>query len=509
MNLAILLEHEQKVNNSLFYIFTLASMAFFLLIVLVLHVPIVRSASILLGVMAALLARLLSKGKYKHLQKYLYILAMSVIITAVFIVLDEANRGVVLLPFIILIAATMYYNMRLVAFYVAITLVFNGLGFLLANHAYLANYPPSFWFFSSLLFVVAAILAMFLANKAHQLITLTATKQAEADELTMTLSQTLSNVSDHSGTTLNISEDLVTQSKGITALMGNISHQTSSIAAGMEELSAAAQQIYASSQEVGAMLSSIQQDVDKASTEAEQIDQRADGIFNRAQQSRQTTLRLYENIQKEVNQAIDEIQAVDKIAGLAGQISDLADQTNLLALNAAIEAARAGEHGRGFAVVAQEVGVLADKSAVAVQHIQDMNEQVNQAMHRLIDQCNNLLGFIDEDVTRDQKILEEVGQAYKNDGESIRNLTQLLQTSVLALAESTQEIVKSIESTTMTIEQTSTHSQEIATESEQTSLGAEAIAEIALQMQDSTRKLTEMLSSIQGSDVVFKSNQKP
>ena len=132
-----------------------------------------------------------------------------------------------------------------------------------------------------------------------------------------------------------------------------------------------------------------------------------------------------------------------------------------------------------------------------------MNEQVNQAMHRLIDQCNNLLGFIDEDVTRDQKILEEVGQAYKNDGESIRNLTQLLQTSVLALAESTQEIVKSIESTTMTIEQTSTHSQEIATESEQTSLGAEAIAEIALQMQDSTRKLTEMLSSIQRSDVVF------
>jgi len=162
---------------------------------------------------------------------------------------------------------------------------------------------------------------MFLANKAHQLITLTATKQAEADELTVTLRQTLSNVSDHSGTTLNISEDLVTQSKGITALMGNISHQTSSIAAGMEELSAAAQQIYASSQEVGAMLSSIQQDVDKASTEAEQIDQRADGIFNRAQQSRQTTLRLYENIQKEVNQAIDEIQAVDKIAGLAGQIS--------------------------------------------------------------------------------------------------------------------------------------------------------------------------------------------
>ena len=501
MNSTILLEHEQKVNNSLFYVFTLASVAFFLLFVSVLNVPVGRSASILLGVVAALLARLLSKGKYKHLQKYLYILAMSGIMTAVFIILDEANRGVVLLPFIILIAATMYYNMRLVAFYVAVTLVFNGLGFVFANHAYLANYPSSFWFFSSLLFVVAAILAMFLAHKASQLITLTAAKQAEADELMIVLSQTLGNVSDHSGSTLSISEDLVTQSKGITALMGNISDQTSSIAAGMEELSAAAQQIYASSEEVDARLSSIRLDVEQAGTEAKEIDKRADEIFNRAKQSRQATLRLYENIHKEVNQAIDDSRAVDKIAGLAGQISDLANQTNLLALNAAIEAARAGEHGRGFAVVAQEVGELADKSAVAVQHIQDMNQQVNQAMHRLIDQCNNLLRFVSEDVTRDQKILEEAGQAYKSDGESIQNLTLLLQTSVLALAESTQEIVKSIESTAMTIEHTSTQSREIAADSEQTSQGAETIAAVAQQMQESTRRLNEMLSGIQLSSV--------
>ncbi len=89
---AILLDHEQKVNNSLFYVFSLASVAFFLLIVLVLHVPLTRSASILLGVVAALLARLLSKGKYKHLQKYLYILVMSALMTAVFVVLDQANR---------------------------------------------------------------------------------------------------------------------------------------------------------------------------------------------------------------------------------------------------------------------------------------------------------------------------------------------------------------------------------------------------------------------------------
>ena len=58
---AILLEHEQQVNNRLFYVFSLASIAFFPLTVLLLHVPVTKSASILLGVVAALLARLLSK----------------------------------------------------------------------------------------------------------------------------------------------------------------------------------------------------------------------------------------------------------------------------------------------------------------------------------------------------------------------------------------------------------------------------------------------------------------
>jgi methyl-accepting chemotaxis protein len=494
---AILLEHEQQVNNRLFYVFSLASIAFFPLTVLLLHVPVTKSASILLGVVAALLARLLSKGKYKHLQKYLYILFMSAFITAVFIVLDKANRGVVLLPFIILIAAAMYYNLRLVAFYVVTTLLFNALGFVLVQDSYLINYPVSFWLFSPMLFVVAAIIAMFLVHRASQLITLTAAKQAEADELTSVLGETLTNVSAHSGSILSISEDLAAKSKDITAFMENISNQTSSIASDMEELSAAAQQIYSSSEEVDAMLGTIQQEIDKAEAEAEQIDQRTEEILKRAEQSRQATMQLYENIQKEVTQAIADSRAVEEISGLAEQISELANQTNLLALNAAIEAARAGEHGRGFAVVAQEVGALADKSAVTVQHIQGMNQQVYQAMHHLIDQCNNLLQFISEDVTRDQKILEEVGQAYKSDGESIHNLTQLLHSNFLALAESTQEIVKGIESTVMTIEHTTAQTREIAADSEQASQAADIIEAVAQQMQENTRKLNEMMSGIQ------------
>ena len=66
---------------------------------------------------------------------------------------------------------------------------------------------------------------------------------------------------------------------------------------------------------------------------------------------------------------IDNAQKIGEIVQLVGNI---AAQTNLLALNASIEAARAGEHGEGFAVVAEEVRLLADESAKAVQGISDL-----------------------------------------------------------------------------------------------------------------------------------------
>ena len=61
-----------------------------------------------------------------------------------------------------------------------------------------------------------------------------------------------------------------------------------------------------------------------------------------------------------------------KIGEIVQLVGNIAAQTNLLALNASIEAARAGEHGKGFAVVAEEVRLLADESAKAVQGISSL-----------------------------------------------------------------------------------------------------------------------------------------
>ena len=90
------------------------------------------------------------------------------------------------------------------------------------------------------------------------------------------------------------------------------------------------------------------------------------------QHSLHTVKRLEENASQ-----------VEQVIGLVGEV---AAQTNLLALNASIEAARAGEHGKGFAVVAEEVRLLADESAKAVQGISSLIQNIQSGVQSVVQQ---------------------------------------------------------------------------------------------------------------------------
>ncbi|WP_285767930.1 methyl-accepting chemotaxis protein [Peribacillus sp. SI8-4] len=171
-----------------------------------------------------------------------------------------------------------------------------------------------------------------------------------------------------------------------------------------------------------------------------------DGIKQLAkenQQSLETVKRLEEHAKK-----------VEQIIGLVG---DIAAQTNLLALNASIEAARAGEHGKGFAVVAEEVRLLADQSAKAVQGISNLVQNIQVEVQAVVKQISDQVNSANEEA---QKGTET--------DIAIEGMTKTVHNVVAAVKDITELVDRQMES----VEETSRQSQEVAAIAQQTSAGA-------------------------------------
>ncbi|MCK6598036.1 MAG: methyl-accepting chemotaxis protein [Bdellovibrionaceae bacterium] len=95
---------------------------------------------------------------------------------------------------------------------------------------------------------------------------------------------------------------------------------------------------------------------------------------------------------QESNKEIGEIVTlISEIGNKTKVINDIVFQTKLLSFNASVEAARAGEHGKGFSVVAEEVGNLAHMSGNSAKEITQLlessinrvNEIVNNTKQRV------------------------------------------------------------------------------------------------------------------------------
>lgn len=289
------------------------------------------------------------------------------------------------------------------------------------------------------------------------------------------------------------SEELAASGEDIAAGMQQVSASTEEIAAGLEEVSASTQEINVAGQEVAAALTEVKEEAQQSYQNAQEIEERAVQVQRAAKKAQNNTIGIYENIRQKTVQALEEARVVEEISGLAENIAGIAAQTNLLALNAAIEAARAGEQGKGFAVVAEEVRKLAEDSARAVGEIHTLTRQVQDTIRNLVDNANELLQFINDDIIRDYNYMLNISQQYKEDADTLSELTGDINHNIQTVMQSMQDIGQAIESTSATMQESTAGAQEIAHSTQTAARSANDIYTISRKMAEYAENLNQLI----------------
>lgn len=227
----------------------------------------------------------------------------------------------------------------------------------------------------------------------------------------------------------NIMSKIINSSNVLDGVVGKVAESVTSssdsandISAIMEELSATMEEVSATTGGVSSNTASAEEKVKYMAEQTKIISQYAQEMKGRAvtleqiaNDNKNSTSQVINDITGELNTALENSRSVEKVAQLTEDILSISSQTNLLALNASIEAARAGEAGKGFAVVADEIRQLADSSRETANNIQTINEQVIEAVNGLVKASERIISYINENILPDYEAFVQGGRQYSED----------------------------------------------------------------------------------------------
>ncbi len=288
---------------------------------------------------------------------------------------------------------------------------------------------------------------------------------------------------------LHIADDNVTNTSAaleeLSASMETVSGNVSHINARVEDVKGAAQEI-------------ADQATDGTQT-ASSIKAEADELKARVIQKKAEAGDQVERLSSTLMESVHESEKVKQINELTKVILEIASQTNLLALNASIEAARAGDAGKGFSVVATEISALADNSRKTAANIQDISNEVTDAVNNLAKNAQAVLDYINGQVISDYDEFVATGEKYEHTADimeemlgSFNNKAENLNDIMTEMVESVQMISNSVLESSQAISQSAESSQEIVGGIKKISEAIDRNTEVTEQLSDTTQKFKSL-----------------
>lgn len=175
-------------------------------------------------------------------------------------------------------------------------------------------------------------------------------------------------------------------------------------------------------------------------------------------------------------------ESSQKISQVVTLIEEIALKTNLLAINASVEASRAGEQGRGFTVVAEQVGALAEQSAVATREIAQIVAAI-QAETQDVAQVMELGTAQVVDGTRLVEATKQKLNQMLQKSQEIDILMSSISTATISQAETAKVVTQLIQQVTVSSEERSVFSSQMASSMQATSQVAKQLEEKVAQFQ--------------------------
>ncbi len=297
--------------------------------------------------------------------------------------------------------------------------------------------------------------------------------------------------------------DVLTDSvEDVKGKVGNVSGNITNTSSALEEVSSHMENMETTASQMTEKLGDVKDAADQIRSEAEggvnsaeDIKKEADEIKQMAMRKKEHTGNRMEDLSSVLENSVKDSEKVSQINDLTNQILEIASQTNLLALNASIEAARAGEAGKGFAVVADEISSLAENSRQTASNIQNISNEVTNAVKELSGNAMEVIHFINENVLQDYDEFVGVGERYEQaaivmDGilkkftERANNLNEIME----EMNQSVDSIVDATRESSAAISMSAGNATEIVGEIQGIEQAMDENSRVTAQLEESTKK---------------------